>query len=171
LVHNKGYDLLATALAEVAADVGRIEWSHFGDGAEAGRVREIVRRSPGVTWDHHTDASDEVVQSALAGCRLFVQPSRYEGSSLTVLEAMAQAAVVVATPVGGIPDKISDGYDGYLAQAPTAAAIAAAVRRALSSEVAPAVRRRARETVLTRFDLAAQTRSYVRLFDQAGHHG
>ena len=43
--------------------------------------------------------------------------TRYEGSSLVTLEAMAHARPVVATRAGGIPDKVVDGETGWLVDA------------------------------------------------------
>jgi glycosyltransferase involved in cell wall biosynthesis len=43
-----------------------------------------------------------------------VHPTRYEGSSLVTLEAMAHGRPVVATRAGGIPDKVRDGQTGRL---------------------------------------------------------
>jgi glycosyltransferase involved in cell wall biosynthesis len=45
---------------------------------------------------------------------LFVHPTRFEGSSLVTLEAMAHRRPIVATAVGGIPDKVVRGRNGYL---------------------------------------------------------
>jgi glycosyltransferase involved in cell wall biosynthesis len=45
---------------------------------------------------------------------VFAHPTLYEGSSLVTLEAMAHALPVVATAVGGIPDKVVEGETGFL---------------------------------------------------------
>lgn len=153
LVHNKGYDLLAEALALVLeAEPTRLLWRHFGDGPE----RElIVRRSESIRnlrLEVVSGAADAEVQRQLAAARVFVQPSRYEGSSLTTLEAMAQRCVAVGTSVGGIPEKVIDGVTGYLA-AVDAPAIAEAIRRALGADQGIASRARAR--VEAKYDIKA----------------
>lgn len=60
------------------------------------------------------NASDIEVQNGLYTCDVFIQPSRYEGSSLTTLEAMVHGCLIVATPVGGIPDKIVNQHTGFV---------------------------------------------------------
>ena len=58
--------------------------------------------------------SDTELHSLYALCNLFAHPTLYEGSSLVTLEAMAHGLPVVASAVGGIPDKVIDGETGFL---------------------------------------------------------
>jgi glycosyltransferase involved in cell wall biosynthesis len=44
----------------------------------------------------------------------FVLPSGNEGTPVTTIEALAGARPVVATRVGGVPDVVRDGEDGFL---------------------------------------------------------
>jgi glycosyltransferase involved in cell wall biosynthesis len=50
----------------------------------------------------------------LSKCDIYVQPSLWEGLCITVVEAMATGLPIVATKVGGIPESVIDGYNGFL---------------------------------------------------------
>ena len=45
-----------------------------------------------------------------------MHPTRYEGSSLVTLEAMAHRRAVIATRAGGLPDKVRPGENGWLVE-------------------------------------------------------
>ena len=54
-------------------------------------------------------------QRYLRECDIFVMPSYFEGQSVSILEAMANACGIVASKTGGIPDMIIDGETGIFA--------------------------------------------------------
>jgi glycosyltransferase involved in cell wall biosynthesis len=105
------------------------------------------------------------VPPLLARAGLFVLPSRAEGISLTLLEAMASGLPVVATAVGGTPEAVEDGVTGLLVPPADPAALAAAMRRVwrdpeLARRLGDAGRRRAER----HFDVARLARSYEALY-------
>jgi glycosyltransferase involved in cell wall biosynthesis len=51
-----------------------------------------------------------------AKSNLFVLPSYNEGLPMAILEGMSAGMAVVSTPVGGIPEIVRDGYNGFLIQ-------------------------------------------------------
>jgi glycosyltransferase involved in cell wall biosynthesis len=94
-------------------------------------------------------------------------PSWTEGLPLVLLEAMAAGRPVVATPVGGTPEVVSDGETGLLVPPRDPEALAAALRRVLedrglAERLAAAGRRRVDE----RFTLDAMSRRMLELYDQ-----
>lgn len=132
IVPNKGYDLLVDAVRILEQRLGRsLRWVHFGSGHARDHLEALAAKEPAVNLRVVQGADDQMVQATIALVGLFVQPSRYEGSSLTTLEAMAQGARCVGTPVGGIPEKLTDGVTGALAADVSAMEIANAVERAL----------------------------------------
>lgn len=52
--------------------------------------------------------------SLYSACEIFVLPSLAETFGQVISQAMASARPVIGTRVGGIPDQIKDGWNGYL---------------------------------------------------------
>ena len=43
-------------------------------------------------------------------------PSLWEGMPITILEALSVGCPTIANPVGGIPEMVRDGYNGFLSK-------------------------------------------------------
>jgi len=79
-----------------------------GSGEQEAHLREIAGSGVGFT------GAVEDVRPYLQAADLFVLPSSTEGLSNALLEAMAAGLAVVATAVGGAPDVITHGENGWL---------------------------------------------------------
>jgi glycosyltransferase involved in cell wall biosynthesis len=103
----------------------------------------------------------------------FVLPSANEGTPVTAIEALAAGRPVVATRVGGVPDVVRDGEDGFLVEVGDARGLA---ERLAQLAADPGLRGRmgaaGRERVLTRYavDRLAEDvdRLYRALLETAG---
>lgn len=86
---------------------------------------------------------------------LFLLPSVFEGTPLTLMEAMHSGMPIVTTAVCGMRDVIEDGRNGLLVPVRSPGAIAAAISR-LSGDpsLAESIGRAARQDAITRYTWA-----------------
>ena len=157
IVPSKGLDLLAAALGRIrdALPAGW-RWLHIGDGPARGLLAAALARA-GITAHARLlgAVSDDTLHRTLAAATLFVHPTRYEGSSLVTLEAMAHGLPVVAAAAGGIPDKVIDCVTGWLVPPGDGPRLAAAIRHAatLPRPTLAAMGAAGRAHVVARFSL------------------
>jgi N-acetyl-alpha-D-glucosaminyl L-malate synthase BshA len=85
----------------------------IGDGPDRGAAEFLVRKKK-ISKDVTFCGKQDHVQEKLGLADLFLLPSDEESFGLAALEAMACEVPVVATNVGGIPEVIKHGIDGYL---------------------------------------------------------
>ncbi|MDE6734269.1 MAG: glycosyltransferase [Desulfovibrio sp.] len=93
--------------------------------------------------------------AALLSCAdVFLLPSRFEGFPNAVMEAMAVGLPVVGSNVGGMPDLVRHGVDGFLHEAKDAAGMAESVSQLLDdAEARGCLGENARQRVLDEFSL------------------
>lgn len=84
-----------------------------GDGPDRGAAEYIVRRKR-LSKDVLFIGKQDHVHEKLGLADLFLLPSDEESFGLAALEAMACEVPVVATNVGGLPEVVKHGVDGYL---------------------------------------------------------
>ncbi|MFL6293660.1 MAG: N-acetyl-alpha-D-glucosaminyl L-malate synthase BshA [Thermoanaerobaculia bacterium] len=142
-----------------------------GDGPERGRVEQHCR---------DTDACNSItfigslplIEEVLVGADLFFLPSETESFGLAALEALSCEVPVIATAVGGLPEVVIHGENGFLHEVGDVEAMAASALKLLTDEpmrkaFGAAGRRRAVE-VYGQAPIVARYRSiYDRVMEQA----
>jgi len=126
----KDHRTLIAAFASVAAAHQDADLLLVGDGALRAELEQQCRdlglssrvRFLGVRHD---------VADLLRAADVFALTSVSEAASITLLEAMGSGLPVVVTRVGGNPEIVREGVDGYLAPRGDAKAIASALLRLL----------------------------------------
>jgi N-acetyl-alpha-D-glucosaminyl L-malate synthase BshA len=85
----------------------------IGDGPDRGAAEWLTRKK-GLTRDVWFLGKQDRVYDKLGQADLFLLPSDLESFGLAALEAMACEVPVIATNVGGLPEVVKHGVDGYL---------------------------------------------------------
>ncbi len=167
LAPNKGFEVLAVALADVAKTLpSGWAWVLIGDGPTRSVIEATVTaggaggRSVLVGF-----VEESVKHGLLALADWFVHPTLYEGSSLVTLEAMAHGLPIVASRTGGLPDKIEDGRTGFLVPPGDRAALAAAISCALEAD-GPTMGAAGRRLLDERYSWRAATGRFLALYDE-----
>jgi len=112
LGHGKGsYDLGSAFLARPAELRARARLVLAGNG-DVEELRKAAGQDSRITVLPWIDATER--DRLLAESDVFVLPSYAEGVPMSLLEAMASGMPCITTPVGGIPDLITQGVEGLL---------------------------------------------------------
>jgi glycosyltransferase involved in cell wall biosynthesis len=164
---EKGIDTLIDAVGRLGAGVG-LEIA--GEGPDRSRLEALASR---VAPDrvHFAGRLDQKEMDALvARAAALVLPSRwYENQPMVVLEAFARAVPVVASDLGGTPELIRHGTDGFLVPPDDAAALAASLEALLVDPGrARAMGRAARQRALTTFSPQLHLRRLDDAYAEAG---
>jgi glycosyltransferase involved in cell wall biosynthesis len=150
LTRQKGVDVAVEALSLLPDDVVLVV---LGEGPERKLLEAPRVYLPGRVPD---------VAAWLRRASVYVQPSRWEGFGLAVLEAMVSGLPVVATNVSSLPELVDDGVTGVLVPPDDPAALAKAIERALEQpQLGDAGRVRAQQ----RFSVAQMADRTVALYN------
>lgn len=135
-----------------------------GDGPEREPIAALIRSrglEASVQLAGHIDSMPDFYRAI----DLFVNTSFHEGIPMGVLEAMAHGIPVVAFAVGGLPEIIADGRQGFLISGRSPERFAAACLRLMEApDLYARMSQAARERIEAAFSLPAMARSYLALY-------
>jgi glycosyltransferase involved in cell wall biosynthesis len=136
-----------------------------GDGPEAGELKALAAKL-GVRARFLGPRDD--IPDLMNACDGLVLSSAVEGLPMVLLEAAASGLPQVAAGVGGVAEAVIQGRTGYVVAPGDPAALAAAMAGLveLSAEDRAAMSHAAREHALARFELAAVTGLWERLYEE-----
>jgi glycosyltransferase involved in cell wall biosynthesis len=130
----KGHDVFIKAAASVVAQFPQVSFNIAGDVLESGYFAELRMLIGDLNLSNHFHFVGGVdnLREYLSTADIFVLPSRSEGFSNAIVEAMAASLPVVATNVGGNAEAVMDGVSGLIVPPEDPTALAAAITRLLA---------------------------------------
>jgi glycosyltransferase involved in cell wall biosynthesis len=130
----KGHDVFIRAAAVVAGQFPKVSFRIAGDVLEPeyfAELQALVSES-NLTGRFHFAGGVTDLREYLSEADIFVLPSRSEGFSNAIVEAMAASLPVVATDVGGNAEAVKDGITGFIVPSEDVTALSGAMIRLLS---------------------------------------
>jgi len=109
----KDHATLLRAMRQVLAQAPQARLRLVGDGPERAPLQALAREL-GIGDRVEFAGFRRDIPAVMAQCDIFALSSLSEGTSVTLLEAMAAGRPIVATGVGGTPALIRDGENGFL---------------------------------------------------------
>ena len=109
----KNYDNVPDICRRIRAAGLDVCWYIIGFGSEERLIRQRIRES-GMEDFVRLLGKKENPYPYMKACDFYVQPSRYEGSPVTVLEAKALSRPVILTAFPTSHSVVTDGVDGWI---------------------------------------------------------
>jgi L-malate glycosyltransferase len=130
----KGHDLFIKAAASIVQQFPGVSLSIAGDVLDPDYFAELQALIQELNLSNHFHFAGGVtdLRQHLSAADIFVLPSRSEGFSNAIVEAMAASLPVVATDVGGNAEAVKDGVTGFIVPTEDPAALAAAISQLLA---------------------------------------
>jgi len=166
LARGKGLDELLQGLKLARAQGARARLAIAGSGPEERRLRRLAAEC-GLGGDavFVGPVRGERKLALLAAADVAVLPSYSEGLPVALLEGMAAGLPVIATPVGAIPDVVTDGVHGLLIAPRDARAVARAIARlAADRKLVERMGAAARARVISAYSVPRLATSFGRLY-------
>jgi len=113
----KGIRYLIEAINIIKQKIPEARLLLVGDGEEDENLKKLVRQ---LSLENYViffgKVSNEEIPKYMVASDIFVLPSLSESFGIVNIEAMASGLPIIATKVGGIPEIIKDGENGFLVE-------------------------------------------------------
>lgn len=170
LCEEKGQLLLVEAVRRLATMGKNVEVVLAGDGEMRAEIEALIdRHDLGkkvriIGWVTNTQVRDEILAA-----RALVLPSFAEGLPVVIMEAMALGRPVISTFIGGIPELVQAGQNGWLVPAGDVEALTEAMQDCLETptDVLTRMGKAGRARVQAHHDINIEAGKLVKLFAAA----
>ncbi len=163
ITKNKGLDILLDAIALIAINNSNFRLVIVGDGPEKISLEKYTNHLKIAHLVNFVGFQKDI-PSFLNGSDVFVLPSLNEGMPLALLEAMASNIACITTNVGGIPDVIENGINGYMVTPSDRDKLAALIFDLLTNDVKrKLIGDNARQHIKSNFELNLKMKDLINI--------
>jgi starch synthase len=132
LTHQKGLDLVAALQQQIADLPAQLVVLGSGERELEETYRQVAEEHPG-QFATFIGFDEGLAHRVEAGADIFLMPSRFEPCGLNQMYSLRYGTPPVGRATGGLADTVIDGVNGFVFREPTAEALLAALRRAVTA--------------------------------------
>lgn len=163
-IPRKGHHYLIDAAPEILSGYSDTQFLFFGQGPLQSRLQQLCRKN-NIADKVHFLGFRKNLERILPCLDVVVHPATMEGLGVSLLQAAAAGVPIVASRVGGIPEVVHHGVNGYLVEAGSVKGIVHGVRDFLQDPVkAKRFGQAGREIVRSRFSIGAMVSGNLRVY-------
>ena len=133
ILYSKGVFDLIKAFKELVKKGYDCTLSFCGEGKDKIRIHDFCAEMELKNVLFLGSVKNEELPFILSGQDVLVLPSHREGLGTVLIEALAMGKLVIGSNVGGIPEVIDDGVNGFLFQAENVIDLVNSMEKAISS--------------------------------------
>jgi len=163
---QKNHELLINAFAKGPASDPKAHLVLAGQGVLRAQLQVRVNEL-GLTNRVHFLGLRTDIPDVLGAADIFALSSDYEGNPLSVIEAMAAGLPIVSTAVGGVPELLHNGREGFIVPAGNAEQLSQSMMTLLKdSDLRRTMGAAAAVRAKNKFNVSAMVRAYEELYEQ-----
>ena len=175
LTYQKGLDLLPEIMPKLVSLGCQFAILGSGDKSLEASFNDIAERYPEQV-SMNTGYHEHLSHNIMAGCDIFIMPSRFEPCGLNQLYGLAYGTPPIVTPTGGLADSVTDtnsanlknkSATGFVLESTTSDALLTSIGRAIDCWRTPKVWRQIQKNGM-RLDISwnLSARSYLALYEK-----
>ncbi len=171
LAYSNALDDLVRAMPRIRARFPNVRLAIAGEGPLRNELQALATKQGNEAHVEFLGFRQDVAD-VLASFDVFVQPSLWEGLSVSLTEAMAAGKAIVATDICGNREQIQHEATGLMVPKRNETAIAESVNRLLSEPaLAKTLGENARQAARDRFSQERMVESHLAVYDSLVEHG
>ncbi|MCB0727748.1 MAG: glycosyltransferase family 4 protein [Ignavibacteriae bacterium] len=161
---QKGHDFFIRSVKEFLTENKNVKVLILGDGKLRNDIEKLISDS-NLSEQIRLIGFQQDTERFIEMSDLICVPSLWEGFGLVIIEAMIKGKLVLASNTGGIPEIIEDNVNGFLFETADKKDLIKNLDYIYENRNdLDEIRKNAVETVKSKFDIAANSEKYYRLY-------